>query len=413
MRIGVPKEIKVLENRVGLTPESCAKSLRTATRWSSSATPGRASACRTTTTGARAPRCLRRPARCSHAADMIVKVKEPQAERARDAARRAGAFHVSAPRARSRAGTRPRRERRGLHRVRDGDVADAAACRCSRRCRKSPGAWRCRRARIASRKRTAAWASCSAACPASTRRKVVVLGGGVVGTHATQIALGMGADVWVLDRSVDVAAPAVDAVRRAAATRCSRRATRSSDTSPTADLVIGGVLIPGAAAPKLVTRAMIASDEAGLGRRRRRDRPGRLLRDVACDDARRPDLRRRRRRPLLRREHAGRRAAHVDVRAQQRDAAVRARARRQGLEARRSPTTCTCATASTSQTARSRTAPSPPRCTASMCRRKRCWRANAPWKLGRVSASSARSADTDRAPGARRLAHGVEHLLAS
>ena len=80
-------------------------------------------------------------------------------------------------------------------------------------------------------------------------------------------------------------------------------------------------------------------DEARIGDRRRRDRPGRLLRDVAPDDARRSGLRRRRRDALLRGEHARRRAAHVDVRAQQRDAAVRAGARRQGLEegARRRP----------------------------------------------------------------------------
>ena len=46
-----------------------------------------------------------------------------------------------------------------------------------------------------------------------------------------------------------------------------------------ADLVIGAVLVPGAAAPKLVTREMVRRDEAGLGAGRHRDRPGRLLRD--------------------------------------------------------------------------------------------------------------------------------------
>ena len=157
--------------------------------------------------------------------------------------------------------------------------------------------------------------------------KVVILGGGVVGTHAAMIALGMGADVTVLDRSPDAMALLWKQFGAPLKTEFSthdaieRHVTR-------ADLVIGGVLIPGASAPKLVTRDMIRSDAAGLGRGRRRDRPGRLLRDLASDHARRPDVRRRRRRPLLRRQHAGRRAAHVDVRAQQRDAAVRARARR-------------------------------------------------------------------------------------
>ena len=73
-----------------------------------------------------------------------------------------------------------------------------------------------------------------------------------------------------------------------------------------ADLVIGAVLVPGAAAPKLVTRDMVARDEAGRGGGRRRDRPGRLLRDLARDHPRRPDLRGRWRRPLLRGQHAGR-----------------------------------------------------------------------------------------------------------
>ena len=96
---------------------------------------------------------------------------------------------------------------------------------------------------------------------------------------------------------------------------------------------------PGRVGAEARLRRAGEADEKGLGDRRRRDRPGRLLRDVAPDDARRSDLRRRRRHPLLRGQHAGRRAAHVDVRAQQRDAAVRAGARRQGLEegARRRP----------------------------------------------------------------------------
>ena len=57
-----------------------------------------------------------------------------------------------------------------------------------------------------------------------------------------------------------------------------------------ADLVIGAVLMPGAAAPKLVTREMLGRDEAGLGAGRHRDRPGRLLRDQPRHHARRPDL---------------------------------------------------------------------------------------------------------------------------
>jgi alanine dehydrogenase len=87
--------------------------------------------------------------------------------------------------------------------------------------------------------------------------EVVVLGGGVSGTHAATIALGMGATVFVVDRSADV-------LRRLAAQFPGLRTIFSTrDALGTilrrADLLIGAVLVPGAAAPKLVTRAMVAS----------------------------------------------------------------------------------------------------------------------------------------------------------
>ena len=72
------------------------------------------------------------------------------------------------------------------------------------------------------------------------------------------------------------------------------------------------------------------ADEAQRRARRRLDRPGRLLRDLAPDDALRPDLRGRRDHPLLRGEHARRGADHLDLRAHQRDAALRAPPRRRG-----------------------------------------------------------------------------------
>jgi alanine dehydrogenase len=101
--------------------------------------------------------------------------------------------------------------------------------------------------------------------------KVVVLGGGVVGTHAIHIALGMGADVWVLDRSVDVLRRLWTQFDRPLNTVFSTRDAVEHHVSM-ADLVIGGVLIPGAAAPKLVTRELI-----------RRMKPGSVVVDVAID----------------------------------------------------------------------------------------------------------------------------------
>lgn len=101
--------------------------------------------------------------------------------------------------------------------------------------------------------------------------KVVVIGGGVVGTNAIKMAVGMGARVIVLDRNVN-------ALRRIDAEFGSQVETVYSSHDSlekhviSADLVIGGVLIPGAAAPKLVTEDMV-----------KRMQPGAVLVDVAID----------------------------------------------------------------------------------------------------------------------------------
>jgi alanine dehydrogenase len=87
--------------------------------------------------------------------------------------------------------------------------------------------------------------------------EVVVLGGGVSGTHAATIALGMGATVFVVDRSAEV-------LRRLAAQFPGLRTIFSTRDALSAilrraDLLIGAVLVPGAEAPKLVTRDMVST----------------------------------------------------------------------------------------------------------------------------------------------------------
>jgi len=101
--------------------------------------------------------------------------------------------------------------------------------------------------------------------------KVVVLGGGVVGTHAIHIAIGMGADVWVLDRNVDQLRALWRQYGRPLNTVYSTRDAVERHVSE-ADLVIGSVLIPGASAPKLVSHELI-----------RRMKPGSVVVDVAID----------------------------------------------------------------------------------------------------------------------------------
>jgi len=91
---------------------------------------------------------------------------------------------------------------------------------------------------------------------------VVILGAGVVGTNALQMAVGLGARVTVIDKNVD-------RLRQLDLLFGNRINTTYSTQSaieylmPDADVVIGGVLLPGAAAPKLVTRAMIKTMKAG------------------------------------------------------------------------------------------------------------------------------------------------------
>lgn len=92
--------------------------------------------------------------------------------------------------------------------------------------------------------------------------KVVVLGGGVVGTHAIHIALGMGADVWVLDRNVDVLRRLWVQFGRPLNTVFSTRDAIERHVIA-ADLVIGGVLLPGAEAPKLVSRELVSQMKTG------------------------------------------------------------------------------------------------------------------------------------------------------
>ncbi|QWC56649.1 alanine dehydrogenase [Erythrobacter sp. 3-20A1M] len=101
--------------------------------------------------------------------------------------------------------------------------------------------------------------------------KVVVIGGGVVGFNAAQMAAGLGADVTILDRDPEVLERVGTHFESRAKTRFSNEANLHAAVCE-ADLVIGAVLIPGAAAPKLVTRELLGDMLAGA-----------VLVDVAID----------------------------------------------------------------------------------------------------------------------------------
>jgi alanine dehydrogenase len=92
--------------------------------------------------------------------------------------------------------------------------------------------------------------------------RVVVLGGGVVGTHAARMAVGLGADVVIVDRSLRRLRELDELFEGRVRTRFSTLAALDQEVS-LADVVIGAVLVTGASAPKLVTRKMLATMKRG------------------------------------------------------------------------------------------------------------------------------------------------------
>ena len=107
--------------------------------------------------------------------------------------------------------------------------------------------------------------------PGVTPAQVTIIGGGIVGTNAAKIAMGMGANVTIIDLNLNRLRELDDIFGGRVHTLASNSYSIAHSTSE-ADLVIGGVLIPGAAAPKLVTKQMVS-----------RMKKGAVIVDVAID----------------------------------------------------------------------------------------------------------------------------------
>jgi alanine dehydrogenase len=110
-----------------------------------------------------------------------------------------------------------------------------------------------------------------AGVPGVRRGKVTIIGGGVVGTNAAKVAIGLGADVTIIDLSPDRLRQLDDIFGNSIQTLMSNPLNIAQAVAES-DLVIGAVLIPGAKAPKLVTEEMIKSMT-----------PGSVIVDVAID----------------------------------------------------------------------------------------------------------------------------------
>ncbi len=270
MRIGVPKEIKVHEYRVGLTPDSVREFIvhghTVVVETEAGAGIGRSDE-DYRTAGAE----IAGDAKAVFAkAEMIVKVKEPQAGERRML--RDGQILFTY-----------------LHLAADADqcrdlVASGATCIAYETVTDDKGGLPllAPMSQVAGRLSIQAGAHCLerahggegillGGVPGVAPAKVLVIGGGVVGANAIMMALGMGADVTVLDRNVDVLRGLARQFGPALKTIYSTRAALLEYVLG-ADMVVGAVLVVGAEAPKLVTAEMV-----------KRMRPGSVLVDVAID----------------------------------------------------------------------------------------------------------------------------------
>ncbi len=270
MRIGVPKEIKVLENRVGLTPGSVREAIVHGHSVLVEHNAGQGIGMDDDAYRKAGARVVDTAREVFAGAEMIVKVKEPQSTERGMLTKGQILFTY-------------------LHLAPDPEqakdlIASGAVCIAYETVTSPSGGLPllAPMSEVAGRMAVQAGAyylekphggigMLLGGVPGVDPAKVVILGGGVVGSHACHIALGMGAEVWVLDRNVDVLRALWRQFGRPLNTVFSTQdAIEHHVTS--ADLVIGGVLIPGASAPKLVSAALVA-----------RMKPGSVIVDVAID----------------------------------------------------------------------------------------------------------------------------------
>jgi len=270
MRIGVPKEIKTNEARVGLVPSAVAELTRRGHEVLVETDAGLGSGMTNADYEAAGARIVPTADEVWSAAEMIVKVKEPQAAERRKLSKGQVLFTY-------------------LHLAPDPEqtadlVASGATCIAYETVTSPYGGLPllAPMSEVAGRLAPQVGAHCLerpqggrgvllGGVPGVSPAEVVVLGGGISGTHAATIALGMGADVTVVDRSPE-------ALRRISAQFGGRVRTVFStqhaiqELARRADLLIGCVLVPGATAPKLITRDMLPTMK-----------PGSVIVDVAID----------------------------------------------------------------------------------------------------------------------------------
>jgi alanine dehydrogenase len=261
MLIGVPKEIKNHEYRVGFTPVSVREAVRHGHKVLVQSNAGVGIGSSDDDYAAAGAHITSTAAEIFSKADMIIKVKEPQA--AERAMLREGQILYTY-----------------LHLAPDPEqtkdlIKSGAICIAYETVTNFRGGLPllAPMSQVAGRMSVQSGAHCLekaqggrgvllGGVPGVSPAKVVILGGGVVGTNAAAIALGMGADVTIIERSTERMEELVARFGISVKTLYSTQGA-IEDECAAADLVIGGVLIPGAAAPKLVTKNMLKDWKAG------------------------------------------------------------------------------------------------------------------------------------------------------
>ncbi len=270
MKVGVPKEVKNNEFRVAITPAGVHELARNGHEVFIEKDAGVGSSIPDDDFVAAGAQILPTADDVWQTGDLILKVKEPVAEeyhRMREGQMLFTYLHLAASRAVHRRAARVRHHR---HRLRDRPAARrlAAAAGADVRGRRPDGtAGRCappaarrRRSRRADGRRLR-----------RLRGQGVVIGAGVSGMNAAAIALGMQAEVLLLDKNIDRLRQA-DAIYQGHCQTVASNIYEIERAVIDADLVIGAVLVPGAKAPKLVTNELVS-----------RMKPGAVLVDISID----------------------------------------------------------------------------------------------------------------------------------
>ncbi len=270
MRVGVPKEIKNNEFRVGLTPGSVREYVAHGHQVLVETNAGAGIGADDDTYRAAGAGIVGTAQEVFQSADMIVKVKEPQPSEwvqlregqilytylhlAPDAAQTRGLLESGCSAVAYETVTD---HRGGLPLLAPmSEVAGRLSVQAAATALQKPNGGR---------------GILLGGVPGVRPAKVSVIGGGVVGTNAIKMAVGLGADVTVLDRSLPRLREIDDLFSGRVKTRYSTREALEEEAFGS-DAVIGAVLIPGAAAPKLISREMLS----GM-------KPGAVLVDVAID----------------------------------------------------------------------------------------------------------------------------------